>query len=107
MKYIITESRIELMLKEYITKSFDAFDVEFTTKNVHLGSGPNEKGETNIKLKVINVYFNYLKDKKSYGELINIKSKLRTSIQGLFGIDLNSYGSEWDLKVYLLRPDEI
>ena len=107
MKYIITENRMELMIKEYIIKSFDAFDVEFTTRNVHLGSGPNEKGETSVKQKVINVYFNYLKDKKSYSELRQIKSELWNILPSLFGVDFESYGSEWDLKVYILKREEI
>lgn len=107
MKYIITESRIELMLKEYITKSFGAFDVEFTTNNIRLGMGPNEKGETIVKRKVIEVYFNNHKDKKPDGELKGIKSKIRKSVQGFFNIEVGRYGGEWDLKVYTLERREI
>ena len=44
MKYILTESKINNMIKDYILKNYDVADVEFGDKRVQLGSGPNEKG---------------------------------------------------------------
>jgi hypothetical protein len=73
MKYIITESKINNMIKDYILKNQDVIDVDFETKRVHLGSGPNEKGETSVEKKVIVIYINNIKNTKNYGELKSIK----------------------------------
>jgi len=107
MKYIITENRIESMIKEYILKNYDAMDVDFKTKRVHLGSGPNEKGETKIVRKVVEVYINNVKSEKKYNELKEIKSSLWSVLEDLFGIDLTSYGNEWELVVYSVERKEI
>ena len=56
---------MELMIKEFILNNYDVFDVEYTTTKVHLGSGPNEKGETSINRKIINVYIENIKQKKN------------------------------------------
>ena len=107
MKYIIKENKIEPLMREYILQSFDVIDVDFTTKNVYLGSGPNEKGQSSITQKVINVYINNIKNEKKLSELKSIKSELWDVIKGLFGIDLGVYGSEWALRVYQVKRDEI
>jgi hypothetical protein len=107
MKYIITENRMELMIKEYILNNYDVMDVEYTTKKVHLASGPNEKGETMVTQKVINVYIENFKHQKSRSEIKDIKSKLWNTLNGLFGLDLEKYGNEWDLTVYQLKREEI
>lgn len=98
---------MELLIKEYILKHYDVMDVEYTTTKVHLGSGPNEKGETSVTQKVINVYIENFKHKKKYGELKAIKSSLWNILGSLFGIDLTQYGSEWDLRVYQVKREEI
>lgn len=107
MKYIIKENKIESLMREYILQSFDVIDVDFTTKNVYLGSGPNEKGQSSITQKVINVYINNIKNEKKLSELKSIKSELWDVIKGLFGIDLDIYGSEWDLRVYQVKREEL
>jgi hypothetical protein len=107
MKYIITESKINNMIKDYILKNQDVIDVDFETKRVHLGSGPNEKGETSVEQKVIVIYINNIKNTKNYGELKSIKLDVANSLENLFGIDFRTYGSEWDLNVYQVKRAEI
>jgi hypothetical protein len=107
MKYIITESKINNMIKDYILKNQDVIDVDFETKRVHLGSGPNEKGETSVEKKVIVIYINNIKNTKNYGELKSIKLDVANSLENLFGIDFRTYGSEWDLNVYQVKRAEI
>ena len=61
MKYLITESKISELIKDYILKNYDdVTDVEINTKRVQLGSGPNDKGETIINRKVITIIINNL-----------------------------------------------
>jgi len=107
MKYIITESKMNNMIKDYILKNYDVADVEFGTKRVGLGSGPNEKGETSIEQISITIYINNIKNTKNYGELIEIKRGVASSLEQLFGIDFKSYGSEWDLTFYQVTRKEI
>jgi len=95
------------MIKEYLLKNHDVVEVDFETKRVHLGSGPNKKGETNIEQKVIVIYINNIKNTKKYGELRTIQSGITNSLENLFGIDFRSYGSEWDLNVYQVKRVEI
>ncbi len=95
------------MIKDYILKNQDVIDVDFETKRVHLGSGPNEKGETSVEKKVIVIYINNIKNTKNYGELKSIKLDVANSLENLFGIDFRTYGSEWDLNVYQVKRAEI
>ena len=108
MKIIITESKFENVIKDYILNEYDNIvDVEFGTKRVHLGSGPNEKGETEVNQKVIMVTIDNVKNRKTPGELRENTRKIARIIEGVFGIDFRSYGSEWDLKFYQIKKEEL
>lgn len=100
MKYIITEGRMNNMIKEYILKNYDVVDVEFGIKRVHLGSGPNKKGETSIDQTTIEIYINNIKNTKTFIDLRNIKISIMFTLEQLFGIDFRTYGSEWNLTFY-------
>ena len=66
MKYIITESKMENMIKNYLLNNVnDVVDVEFGTKRVHLGSGPNKYGKTNVDQKVIMITIDNVKNEKT------------------------------------------
>lgn len=108
MKIIITESKMENMIKDYILSNYDNIaDVEFGVKRVHLGSGPNEKGETSVNQKVIMITLNNLKDKKSRSELHEITREIARILENVFGIDFRAYGSEWGLKFYQIKKEEL
>ena len=107
MKYLITENKMESMIKEYILKNYDVLDVEYTASKSYLASGPNEKGETNVTVKVINVYIENFKHQKRRSDMKDIKSSIWNALDGLFGIDLGMYGTEWELKVYQVKREEI
>ena len=108
MKIIITESRMENMIKDYILSNYDNIaDVEFGVKRVHLGSGPNEKGETSVNQKVIMITLNNLKSKKSRSELHDTTREIVKTLEKLFDVDLRKYGSYWDLKFYQIKKEEL
>ena len=108
MKYIITESKMENMIKNYIlNNNNDVVDVEFGTKRAHLGSGPNEKGETTVDRKVIMITIDNLKNKKTPLELREETREIARTLEGLFGIDFRNYGSEWDLRFYQIKKEEL
>jgi hypothetical protein len=108
MKYIITESKMENMIKDYILNDDNnVVDVEFGAQRVMLGSGPNEKGETIVTQKVIMVTFDNVKNKKTSGKLRESTEKIAKTLEGLFGIDFRNYGSEWALKFYQIKKEEL
>lgn len=107
MKYLITENKMESIIKNYILKNYDVIDVDFIEGKVHLGSGPNEKGETNVTQKVIIIYINNIKNQKTYGELHEIKSSLWKNLKGFFSLDFNKYGSAWGIRFYQVIKEEI
>ena len=98
---------MESMIKEYILKNYDVMDVEYTDTNTHLASGPNERGETKVKVRVINVYIENFKHQKKRSDMKEIKSSIWNSLEGLFGVDSSKYGSKWDIKVYQVKREEI
>ena len=108
MKYIITESKMENMIKDYIlNNNNDVVNVEFETKRVGLGSGPNKKGQTIVDKKVIMITIDNVKNKKTPFELREETRKIARTLEGLFGIDFRSYGSEWDLRFYQIKKEEL
>ena len=99
---------MENMIKEYILNdNNDVVDVEFGTQRIMLGSGPNEKGETIVVQKVIMVTFDNIKNKKTSGELRESSRKIAKTLEGLFGINFRNYGSEWALKFYQIKKEEL
>ena len=108
MKIIITESKMENLIKKYIPNDDnDIVDIEFGTKRIGLGSGPNEKGETSVDQKVIMITIDNVKNKKTPSELREVTRKIARTLEGLFGIDFKSYGSEWALKFYQIKKEEL
>ena len=108
MKYIITESKMENMIKEYILNDDnDVVDVEFGTQRIMLGSGPNEKGERIVTQKIIMVTFDNVKHKKTSGELWESARKISRTLESLFGVNFRHYGSEWALKFYQIKKEEL
>lgn len=100
MKVVVTESKINNLIKEYLMNSYDLLDVEFTTKVVGLGSGPNTKGETSVKQNVIKVYVNNVNDNLNYSEKLTIKRDIIRDLESMFGADFKSYGSSWSIEFF-------
>ena len=96
------------MIKDYILNDDDnVVDVDFGAQRVMLGSGPNEKGEKIVTQKVIMVTFDNVKNKKTSGELWVSARKIGRTLEGLFGINFRDYGSEWALKFYQIKKEEL
>lgn len=96
------------IIKSYLIDNYDnVVDVEFGTKYVHLGSGPNEKGQTKVAQKVIMVTLDNVKQNKTRDELRMKTREIARILQNYFGIDFTSYGSDWDLKFYQIKKEEL
>lgn len=107
MKYIITESRIENLVKEFILNNYDVANVDITIKKVKLGSGPNKEGHTFIDRKIINIDVNNYDGRYNDYKVAQIGVKIGENLNSYFGFSLGEYGSEWGLKVYSLVRKEL
>jgi hypothetical protein len=107
MKYLITESKMNSVIKDFLLENTDIIKVEFGTHRVGLGSGPNEKGERSIIQKQIFVYIDNIDGDKTYGQLREMKKSISDTLKNLFNLDFESYGSEWDLNVNEVKSHRI
>lgn len=107
MKIIITESKLDNLIKNYLISSYDLYDVKFGTKTVHLGSGPNDRGETTIKQKTIIIYINNVNGDMSYYNLRRLREEIRSILENVFDIDFKSYGSEWGVIFYQIVSEPL
>lgn len=99
MRYIITENRMENIIKYYLLDNYDLYKVDFSEKKVQLGSGAVD-GETIINVKVVNIYVDNIDGKTTSQEMYTISGKIWDDLNTLFGLELGKYGSKWDLNVY-------
>lgn len=107
MKYIITESRMENLVKEFILNNYDVANVDITTKKVKLGSGPNSEGYTSIDRKIINIDVNNYNGQYNDYKVAQIGVKIGEDLKSYFGFALGEYGSEWGLKVFNIIRKEV
>jgi transcription antitermination factor NusG len=95
MKYLITESQKENIIKKYILSNFDRVDdVWFTTRSVYYGSGPingKDRGEEII----INVLVNNLDDELTKPNLFELKQSIISKTDKTFNLGYNRYGGGW------------
>lgn len=93
MRYIITESKIKDTITNYIMESFPMVgDIKYFKQTVLLGSSP---GNPIIDQTIIRVIFNNQNNEYQRQDLIKLRNEIVSKVDGLFGLDSNSYGSEW------------
>jgi hypothetical protein len=93
MKYTITESKIKNTITNYIMESFPMVgDVKYLKQTVVLGSTP---GSPIIDQTIIRVIFNNQNNEYQRQDLIKIRNEIISKVDGLFGLDSESYGTEW------------
>jgi hypothetical protein len=95
MKYLITESQKENIIKKYILSNFNRVDdVWFTNRSVYYGSGPingKDRGEEII----INVLVNNLDDELTKPNLFELKQSIISKTDKTFNLGYNRYGGGW------------
>lgn len=93
MKYTITESKIKNTITNYIMGSFPMVgEVKYLKQTVMLGSS---KGTPVIDQTIIRVIFDNQNNEYQRSDLVKISKEMVSKVDGLFGLDSNSYGSEW------------
>ena len=93
MKYTITESKIKDTITNYIMGSFPMVgEVKYLKQMLMLGSS---KGTPIIDQTIIRVIFNNQNNEYQRSDLVKISKEMVSKVDGLFGLDSKSYGSEW------------
>lgn len=95
---------MENIIKYYLLDNYDLYKVDFSEKRVQLGSGAVD-GETIINVKVVNIYFDNIDGKTTSQEMYTISGKIWDDLNNLFGLELDKYGSKWELNVYQIKKE--
>jgi len=105
MKYLLTESKINDLIKRFALKSFpEVSDVFFTTKSIMLGS---TEGRPVIEQTIINVVINNSNNEITKQQLSKLEQSIVNSINEMFSLEHSNYGSEWDFRIYQLAVCQI
>lgn len=90
---MITESKIKDTITNYIMGSFPMVgEVKYLKQTVMLGSS---KGTPVIDQTIIRVIFDNQNNEYQRSDLVKISKEMVSKVDGLFGLDSKSYGSEW------------
>jgi hypothetical protein len=97
MKYLITESQQENVIKKFILSNFNRVtDVIFETKSIHYGSGP-VNGKTNgIRTDIICIVDNTNPETELNNvDLLRLRKEIIRLTNRTFNLNYDRYGSEW------------
>jgi len=98
MKYLITESQKENIIKKYILSNFDRVDdVWFITRSVYYGSG-SVNGKDRGEEIIINILVDNSsrEDSLTNSELRELKNTIINKTDKTFNLGYNTYGSKWE-----------
>ena len=109
MKYIITESRINQTIKQYIESNYDyVVSVSFNKKNV-LSAGQGYRVRSVTLISII-VDPHKILDGNISGSFQGYDRDIRRNIWNdlkIFGLGLDKYGSDWDIEVFGIKLEVI
>jgi hypothetical protein len=96
MKYLITESKFNDTIKNFILESYPFVQtVEFKPLKVVLGSS---KGSPIIDSTIIRILINNSENEYDFSELKKISNQMRNTIDGMFNLNSREYGSGYDFE---------
>lgn len=100
MKYLITESKINDLIKKFILEEFpNVYSVKFYPTSVTLGSS---EGFPSIVRTEIVVVIDNIDDRLNRSQLWDLRHKIQDSVDKVFGLNTEKYGSEWGFKFFQL-----
>jgi len=109
MKYVITKNTLKHSIERYLKESFpEIVSVNFKTKSVLLASDGGRKIERNV-IEVIADPFNAREFNKlyNYSDAKKLKSKIWNSLDSIFGLGFEEYGSEWDMDYFIIKIEKM
>jgi len=105
MKYLITESKIESTIESFLRSSFDGVvDVKFKRVGVWLASEDRRIERTNIQILIDpeGILKGNFKPNKGITVGDNLKIQIWQTINSMFSLNMEEYGSEWDIDFLVL-----
>ena len=109
MKHIITESRLNQAIKQYIESYYDyVVSVSFYDVSVWLANEDRSKSRTIIRV-IVDPYKildgNISGSFKSYDK--DIRRDIWNNLNKLFSLGFDKYGSDWDIEVFGIKLEVI
>ena len=98
MKYLINENKLTETIETYILKNYPEVDkVYFTKKGVYLASGEFENEEDrSISRTIINIVLDNMDGNYKTHQLRQMSIPIRRTVDSMFGLGVEEYGSKWD-----------
>ena len=109
MKYVITENNFKNSIEKYLKESFpEIISVNFKTKSVFLASDNGRTISRNV-IEIIADPFNAREGNKKYTYSVakKLKSRIWGSIDSLFGLGFEEYGSDWDMEYFIIKIESM
>lgn len=112
MKYIITENTLKHTIEKHLKESFpEIMSVNFRTKSVFLASdGDGRTIERNV-IEIIADPYNATEGNKSslldYSKAKKLKTRIWDRLDGLFGLGLGEYGSNWEMQYFVIKIESM
>lgn len=109
MKYIITENTLKSSIERYLMSSFpEIISVDFKSKKVLLASD-NDRIITRQVIDIVADPYNVRGGNKKfvYAEAKQLKSRIWNSIDTMFSLGFENYGSEWEMKFSVIKLEEM
>ena len=109
MKYLITESRFNNAIEKFLKAKYDSIvSVFFRKSNVWLASEDRSIERTVITVivdpyKILDGNFDGIF--KQYDR--NIRREIWNDLNTLFTLNVDKYGSDWDIEVYGIKLEHI
>ena len=109
MKFLITESRLNQTIKQYLESKYDYIvSVSFNQKNV-LSAGQGYRVRSVTLISII-VDPHKILDGNISGSFQGYDRDIRRNIWNdlkIFGLGLDKYGSDWDIEVFGIKLEVI
>ena len=105
MKYLITENKIKNVIERFIRDSFDeVINVKFVKKKVFLASEDRtiESTEIQILLDPEGILKGNFNPNKGSWAADDVKRKIWRTLNSMFSLKIEEYGSPWDIKFIVL-----
>jgi|LakMenE18May11ns_1017448.scaffolds.fasta_scaffold9216286_2 hypothetical protein len=110
MKYIITENTLKNSIEKYLKQTFpEIISVVFNTKKVYLASGEDKTILRNV-IEIVVDPFNIMSgnpEKYERKKIRELKSEIWESLDTMFSLGFSEYGSDWEMKLLMIKLEEI
>ena len=101
MKYIITESKMEMFIETFLKKNFDeVIYVKFERVRVYLASDDRDIERTKIRVLIDpeGILKGNLNPNKAHFAGYDLKKEIWQTINSMFSLNVEEYGSDWDIE---------